>query len=365
MTSRQDAQPTVEPVLGCLLGTAYGDALGLPYEGVSAQRAARLLGPPDRFRLLAGRGMLSDDTEHSLMVALALNESTFDPDRFAKRLAAHLRLWFLALPAGLGMATLRSGLKLCVGFPPHRSGVYSAGNGPAMRAPLLGVVAEDPVHLDKLVTASTVLTHTDPKACAGAKAVAFATYLGVRDDLTDREALADRFIEAVNSHISEGGETLLPLLSKAAESAAAGQSTEQFAADIGLAKGISGYIEHTVPVCVHAWLAFRHQLQDAVQATVKLGGDADTTAAIVGGMCGVLAAREDPTAFARLKLDQVVDWPWSLARIRALAAALVSARRACLSVPAPRPLWLLRLPRNIIFLLIVLVHGLRRLLPPY
>ncbi|MEP2308217.1 ADP-ribosylglycohydrolase family protein, partial [Rhodopirellula bahusiensis] len=38
---------TCDAIVGCLFGTAVGDALGLPYEGVSPQRAERLLGPAD------------------------------------------------------------------------------------------------------------------------------------------------------------------------------------------------------------------------------------------------------------------------------------------------------------------------------
>ncbi|HET6883416.1 MAG TPA: ADP-ribosylglycohydrolase family protein [Pirellulales bacterium] len=45
-------------LVGSLLGMAVGDALGLPYEGLSPRRAARLLGPPTRYRLLFGRGIV-------------------------------------------------------------------------------------------------------------------------------------------------------------------------------------------------------------------------------------------------------------------------------------------------------------------
>jgi len=58
-------------IIGCILGTAVGDALGLPYEGVAPRRAKRLLGPPDRYRFLFGHGMISDDTEHTCMVAMS------------------------------------------------------------------------------------------------------------------------------------------------------------------------------------------------------------------------------------------------------------------------------------------------------
>ena len=55
---------------GCLLGLAMGDALGLPLEGISPRRIARLQGAGEpRRRLLFGRGMISDDTDHACMTA--------------------------------------------------------------------------------------------------------------------------------------------------------------------------------------------------------------------------------------------------------------------------------------------------------
>ena len=51
--------------VGCLMGTAVGDALGLPYEGLSPRRGARMFPDLDRYHLLPGYGMVSDDTEHA------------------------------------------------------------------------------------------------------------------------------------------------------------------------------------------------------------------------------------------------------------------------------------------------------------
>lgn len=42
-------------VLESLAGSAIGDARGLPHENLSARRAAKLLGPPDQYRLLLRR----------------------------------------------------------------------------------------------------------------------------------------------------------------------------------------------------------------------------------------------------------------------------------------------------------------------
>ena len=179
-------------VVGSLLGTAVGDAMGLPYEGLSRRRAAKLLGLPDRHRLLLGRGMISDDTEHACMVAQAMIASGGDPVTFQRKLAWRLQFWLLGLPAGIGFATLRSILRLWIGIAPKRSGVFSAGNGPAMRAPLLGAVIDDPGRLQEFVQASSRITHTDPKAEFGAYAVALAAQMARQNKIVSGETFLNR-----------------------------------------------------------------------------------------------------------------------------------------------------------------------------
>ncbi len=49
-----------------LLGTALGDSLGLPSEGMSRARITNRWKGPLEQRFLFGRGMLSDDTEHTI-----------------------------------------------------------------------------------------------------------------------------------------------------------------------------------------------------------------------------------------------------------------------------------------------------------
>ncbi len=89
-----------DSISGVLLGAAVGDALGLPLEGLSPRRAKRLFPGSLRHRFLFGHGMLSDDTEHTFMVAQSLLDAPTDVDAFARRLAWRLRFWLLSLPAG-------------------------------------------------------------------------------------------------------------------------------------------------------------------------------------------------------------------------------------------------------------------------
>lgn len=156
-------RPIPSAILGSLLGTAVGDALGLPYEGLSRRRVAAL--GKIRHRFLMGRGMFSDDTEHTLMLAAALIENRDDASAFQRALGRKLRWWLLGLPAGVGLSTARAILRLWLGFPATRSGVRSAGNGAAMRSAILGVIWRDLDLKRRVYTlAACRVTHTDARA---------------------------------------------------------------------------------------------------------------------------------------------------------------------------------------------------------
>ena len=166
-----------DAIIGCLLGTAVGDAFGLPMERLSKRRQLKMYPKIEGYHFLFGKGMISDDTEHTCMVAQAIITSGGEESQFSKNLAWRMRKWFFALPAGIGFATLRAILKLCVGFSAEKSGVFSAGNGAAMRSAIIGVCfGDDKDKLKKLVRISTRITHTDSKAEYGALAVALAAH---------------------------------------------------------------------------------------------------------------------------------------------------------------------------------------------
>jgi ADP-ribosylglycohydrolase len=352
--------PRSEAVVGCLLGTAVGDAVGLCCEGLSPRRQRRLFPDLDGPRLLGRRGMVSDDTEHACMTAQALIVSGGDPARFVRSLAWRLRFWLLGLPAGVGFATLRSILKLWLGFPPRYSGVFSAGNGPCMRSGLLGVCyGNDLPRLRDLVRASSRLTHTDPRAEAGALAVALAAHTSASAGLDGD--WPGPFQDTLGQVLGAGAESLLKQVGKAVASAA-GQSTEDFAAALGLTRGVSGFVNHTVPVVLHAWFRHPEDYRQAVLAVVRCGGDTDTTAALVGGIVG---ARVGKAGIPAEWLAALWEWPRTVGWMERLALRLAEVCASGGSQPALPLSKIGLLLRNLAFLSVVLGHGFRRLLPPY
>lgn len=335
---------------GALLGTAVGDALGLPFEGMSKRRVHRMLrGRELSHRFVLGRGMVSDDTDHACLTAVALARSGGSPSGFARHLARGLRFWLLALPAGVGLGTLRGIVRLWVGVPPDRSGVRSAGNGPCMRAPLIGLYARDDASLRRaLVRASTRITHADPRAEEGARAVAAAAAASVRaaGDL-DPPALLEQVLAEVDD----------PELTARiqATGAALDRPTEEVVAPWGQGQGISGFVYDTVPAVLHAWLRHRAELRATVTELVRCGGDTDTTAAIGGALAG--AALGAPSIPADL-IDGILEWPRSTGWMARLGSALAAG--------APPPPYFSPgvLPRNFVFLLAVYAQIFRRALPP-
>jgi len=354
------------PLVGCLLGTAVGDAFGLPFENLSRRRARRMFGNTDNYHFLFGKGMVSDDTEHACMTAQALIFSGGEPEKFIRKLSRELRFWLLGLPAGVGYATLRAVLKLWIGFSGENSGVFSAGNGPAVRSPLIGICfGQDKDKMRELVRCSTRITHSDPKAEIGALAVALGAHMAVRQKEVSPICYYDKLQDIL---VEEDAHEFLTYMERIIVSIGKGETTESFAASLTASEGaapsqgVSGYMYHTVPAVIHCWLRHQRDFRGAVTEIVRCGGDTDTTAAIVGGITGAAAG---PEGIPRDWLTSLWEWPRTKQWIRELGHQLAEVcESGSPRIPVDVPFHSV-LMRNVLFLTVVLFHGLRRLLPPY
>ncbi|MDM8515513.1 ADP-ribosylglycohydrolase family protein [Desulfobacterales bacterium HSG16] len=352
---------------GLILGTAAGDAIGLALEGMSKKKVQRKLknnGLDHRLipLLKTSYSMVSDDTEHTLFVAQSLIAHPDSPSNFKKRLSWCFRWWLISLPAGVGFATLRAICRLWLGFLPlSGSGVFSAGNGPAMRAAPIGAFFSDAPHkVSSYIKVCTQITHTDPKAETGAMAVASIAAWIINEQLANRPDLKT-FISFLHQ-IENEDEEWKNIVNLMADALDANCPVSIFADQMGLSKGITGYIYHTVPVVLYAWYQHFGSYKDTVSSVIECGGDTDTTAAIAGALAGaVTGERGIPGNW----IANIIEWPRSVGVMIKIADTLEKTSTRKSSGEPVSYFWPGVIPRNLFFLFIVLIHGFLRLLPPY
>ncbi|MEU0102109.1 ADP-ribosylglycohydrolase family protein [Streptomyces sp. NPDC006267] len=149
----------------------------------------------------------------------------------------------------------------------------SLGNGAAMRvAPLGARFHEDLDHVAGQAALSAEVTHAHPDGIAGAVAVAVASALSARGELT-LDAVADRTPRG-------------PVRDGVLRAARTPFTTEPWKAADLLGNGQRIRADDTVPFAL--WTAARHRddLEAALWATAEGLGDVDTTCAITGGVVG-------------------------------------------------------------------------------
>jgi len=348
--------PDNQAITGCLLGGAVGDAIGLPYEGLSARRIKKCGVIPLNQRLLFGRGMISDDSEHSCMVAQALIASAGNPQLFCSQLGWRMRWWVAALPAAIGLGTLRACAKLCLGFSARSSGVFTAGNGPMMRSAIIGVyAAHDITLMQQLVSISTRITHSDPKAEKAAFIIAWLASLASRSKPVTAHQLQYELC-----HYIQIDDELNKQIKAAIASASNYETAMEFCQHNGMSKGVSAYCYASLPVVLQVCLRLPDQFEQAMTEIILCGGDTDTVAAITGGIIG---ARVGLDGLPVHWLKNLTDWPRSTGWISCLGNILALNTKQ--PQTPPFIFYPFALLRNLLFMLLILLLGFRRLLPPY
>ena len=312
----------IDRVRGCLLGMAIGDALGAPLEGLGAQQirahyhlvtdyvdgARAWKKKPYRWRL---PGLYSDDTQQALVLCdVVLEHGRIDLARLA---GLYLELatpegGYAGAHRGVGRSFRQVLADLKRGVPPDRTGQGSAGIGAAMRiAPLALYFAEEPDALHEAVMAASLMTHRDVRSLSGAMAVAHAVRRLVagagRDPsflfrvAADVARAEDRIaLEAADSVASLGahGRSLSqaianaePLLDIPRERALAALAEEanRHGAEPACKRATMGFPPACIPACLYLLLT-TDSFEEALIEVVNLGGDADSTGAILGALAG-------------------------------------------------------------------------------
>ena len=265
---------------GAYLGLAIGDALGATVEFLTPSEIARGFGV---HRHLSGGGWLrlkpgqvTDDTQMSLALGCAILEAGgFD----LATVAEHFLAWLKSRPIDVGN-TCRRGIQR---YRQHGTlaAPYSegdAGNGACMRnLPLALYALDDDALFERCTLAQCHFTHNHPLSDAATMALGRMIRLLLRGGSRQAaRAVADELVAAERRFRFEP----YP-----------GRST--------------GYIVDTVQTVLHAFFS-TNSLEECLVKTVNLGGDADTSGAIVGMLAGACYGEEALPARWLRRLDRAV-----------------------------------------------------------
>lgn len=312
----------LDRVRGCLLGLAVGDALGAPLEGLTPQQIRSHYGTvvdyvdgarawkkkPYRWRL---PGLYSDDTQQALALCDVLLECRkIDPSRLAEIYLAMAtpKGSYVGAHRGVGRSFRQVLMELEQGVSPTATGQKSAGIGAAMRIAPVGLYFSGDLDamLDAMLAAS-LMTHRDIRSLAGASAVTHAIrrlaagaarepsfLLWVASDVArDEDRIAERFPHAVSSlrehrrSLSSAiahAESLLDLPRDRALAALVDEANRH-GAQPACRRATMGFPPACIPTCLYLLLT-TDSFEEAVGDVINLGGDADSTGAILGALAG-------------------------------------------------------------------------------
>lgn len=351
---------SIDGLKGAIYGGMAGDSIGLPYEGISFRRQKKLFKDIAKHNFFMGKGVISDDTEHLLLTLYAIGKSNGEEEAFERELGKGLKEWFLTLPFGIGMATLKSCIKLLIGISPEKSGVFSAGNGPAMRSSVIGIrFGDNREKMIKLNKISARMTHTDEKAEIGSLCIAMAAHIS---SINKIEIKPMDFLNEVKEILNGySAVEFIKLMEETVESVEKNESTKEFIIKKGWKSGVSGYIYQTVPAVIHCWLRNQTEYKKGVIEIIECGGDTDTTASILGAVIGAKTGKDSVPDEWR---ENIVSWPYTKKYIENLLIDVENGLNYK-QFNVKKPLFLFAAIRNLLLYPLILGHGLRRLLPPF
>ncbi|MEU0195630.1 ADP-ribosylglycohydrolase family protein [Streptomyces afghaniensis] len=297
MTSDSSTDGRLDRALASLRGLSVGDALGSQYFVPVNYPLLK------RREIPSGPWQWTDDTEMAgSVVAVLFAHHRIDQDALARSFAEHHDF-----DRGYGPAVNRL-LRLVREGGDWRelaaelfNGQGSWGNGAAMRiAPLGAWYADDPEQATHQAEISAYTTHQHREAVVGAMAVsAAAAFAAAPGGPPGPEVLLDGVIELVpkKSAVGAGLRRARDMLDYA--------DPATVAAVLGCGRRTTAH--DTVPFAL--WSAARSlgDYQQAFWTTAQVGGDVDTTCAIVGGVIASGKAGAPPAEWVE-RTEPLPDW---------------------------------------------------------
>ncbi len=276
---------TLDCFKGALLGTAAGDALGMPVEGWTAEQIKYQYGVlEDMVDSRAGRGTYTDDTE--MMIALAeslIRMEKVDKEDLARSFLDNFHQW-----RGYGPGTRRilDLLRNGTGVNEAALTVFpggSYGNGSVMRSAPVGLFYSDkPDLLRRASYEQSRVTHYHPVACEGAYLQARVIAIMIEKRHVSRDFDPAETLSELFDSVSKQGRIFYQALKNVR------MLLRKFPDESEVVSLLGNDVTalHSWPAALYSFLSHPGSFEDAVVYAVNLGGDSDTIGAMTGALAG-------------------------------------------------------------------------------
>lgn len=285
-----------DKIIGTLLGTAVGDALGMPIEGLSHQNVRTYYKGIKEYRDDDQRGDLqagqwTDDTQFTFALARVLTMAETPeawPERAGEVYAAmcpEARRW--------GPTTTSAIERLVDGASATEAGVATrATNGAAMRAAPLGAwwAASGASREEALAAIRPVLkvTHRHPASIVAGVGQAWAVRFALthRVEAFERDTFWNHLLDVVTWAEAQGDGAEHRVSRRIQQLAG---HLRAFPLDLrDLCNGVGIEADASWPFAVAMVARAPHLIENTLLSGINVGGDADTTGAMMGALLGAL-----------------------------------------------------------------------------
>lgn len=295
----------IDRAAGCLIGSAIGDAMGMPASFMSPDMIRHIYGRIDDFltpasQQIAHGGLhqaeVTDDTEESLIISEVLCEAK----GFEEALFIHkMKQWAIEKKmlesTVIGPSTRRFLETIIAGGDYQKAAEGGDTNGGAMRVAPIGIFFHgSPQACLKAAIASALPSHGSKPAVAATAAVAVAVALATEGGYTPQQII-EVAAEAAEEGEAAGHDIPAPSVSVRIRLAKriVEEHTHRPLSDVAyllyqhIGAGMKSY--ESIPLSLGVFYAAQGGFRDGLITVINIGDDADTNGAITGALCGAFS----------------------------------------------------------------------------
>lgn len=311
-------------IKGCLVGCAYGDAMGMPTEMLSAKDILSVFPngvshfePSTEIDFIQRKfpaGRVTDDTINTLLVSESIieDEGDFNTQHYIDKLLAWVQANSDVNSYIMGPNSLKALQAIKNGTPIKEAGKFSTSNGSAMKISPIGIVynyKNETKFLD-YVERLCLPTHNTNIAISASACVAACVSYSIRGGSNINE-LKDISIKYSDLGMSRGNQLAAPLISERLKAIYADldkYDEKEMISKLQNFYGTGMEVIQTIPtVMAIVFLSGLNPVKASI-LSANIGGDTDTIGAIATAICGSITQNFSDEDIQKLEKLNNIDF---------------------------------------------------------